>query len=133
MALRTAKITVTNKGNIGVYFDLGFGLASNTFDPNLGFPRPPYLGDIGDFGGNPKDVRGQYLNVGETKQYTVTFYDDNLIGKYTSAYFLVVVWDYIGHIIYAYKFASFTVTAPAPTPAPAPAPTPVFEITIQIS
>ncbi|MEM5828546.1 MAG: hypothetical protein QW197_03555 [Candidatus Aenigmatarchaeota archaeon] len=129
MAQRKATITIKNIGNIQAYINLGFGLASATFDPKTqGFPRPPYLGDIIDFGGNPPDIRNIYLSPGESKTFTVTFYDDKLIGKYSTAYFVVAVWDASTGFtkILAYKFASFNVTSPPPQVLE-------FEITVTIS
>jgi len=134
MAQRRAVITVRNTSQVGAYINLGFGLASNTFDPSRGFPRPPYLGDIVDFGGFPADVRNINLGAGQSYNVTVTFYDDRLVGQYNSAYFLVVVWDASTGFqkVLAYKFQGFTVTAPS-QPAPSPTPTPTFEITVTIS
>ena len=119
MAQRKVYITIKNTGKVSVSFNIGFGLASATFDPTKGFPRPPYLGDIVEFGGSPADFRNETLSVGESKRYTVTFYDDKLIGKYNTAYFLICIWDPTFSKIYAYKFAQFSITAP-PSPPPAP-------------
>jgi len=119
MARRTASISIKNTGNVRVWIDVGFGLASATFDPNQGFPSDKYLGDIAKFSGSPPDVRDIWLEPNQTTNITVTFYDDGLISTYggKTIYFLIVVWKseasgWDGKTIYAYKFIPFTVSLP---------------------